>query len=132
MRYLAPLLVFVALAAAKPGPDTAVRLTAAPGPFTLSIEEIGSCPPRWRLLFTRNLPNPGYTMTATMKRLEDQVMRVEIHATPPTRMVAQVITPGTVRVETPFLRKGTWLVDVHYRVGEGKSKRVQAFTLEGS
>ncbi|MDH3592999.1 MAG: hypothetical protein OER88_14025, partial [Planctomycetota bacterium] len=91
------------------------------------------CPPSWRLDLTRDMPTPGWAMKATIKRNDaDKILRVEITATPPHGLVPQVITKGTVRVEAGSLLKGAWLVDVHYKAGGEKSRRVQAFTLRAS
>jgi len=132
MRYAIVLCALAALAGAKPGPNTAIRLERAPDFFTVAIGEIDRCPPGFVLKLSRPMPTPNWTLKVDeVKRTEDGRIVIKITAIAPDGAQSQVMTPTTATAKLGTLRRGPHLIDIWYRVGGQQYRRVQAFLLNG-
>jgi hypothetical protein len=134
MRPLAILAVLVALAGARPGPDTALSLKPVEPMFQVRVVERPSCPPSFDLELTLDLPDPGWSLAVDRISDPDPTLRrvVEITATRAEGAFVQVVTPRTAKLSLGCLRKGVHLIDVHLRHGAAKYERVQAIVLRGA
>lgn len=133
MRPLAILALFAALAGARPGPDTALSLKPLDPMFSVRVVEHPSCPPSFDVELTADMPDPGWTLGVDRVSDPDESGRriVEITATRAEGAFVEVVTPRTAKVPVGFLRKGVYLLDVHFRRGPTKYQRVQAVVLRG-
>jgi hypothetical protein len=134
MRTLLLLLLLVALAAARPGPDTALALEPVDPPFRARILERPSCPPGFDVELTAELPDPGWTLTVDALRGPDAEGRftADLTAARGDGVFPQVVTPRSTKVSLGFLRKGVYLLDLRLRRDPaGKHERVQALVLRG-
>jgi hypothetical protein len=134
MRTLPPLLLLVALSAAKPGPDTALRLEAVEPIFRARVVERPGCPPSFDVELTEELPDSGWTLALDRVQGPDAEGRftAEITAARGDGAFAQVLTPRTVVVPVGFLRKGAYLLDLRLRRDPAAAyERVQALVLRG-
>ncbi len=134
MRPLAILAVLAALAGARPGPDTALTLKPLDPLFQVRVVDLPSCPPRFDIELTADMPDPGWTLALDRVSDPDETGRrtVEITATRAEGAFVQVITPRTVTVGMGCMRKGNYLLDIHLRRGPTKYERVQALVLRGA
>ncbi|HEX5137049.1 MAG TPA: hypothetical protein VFY93_08765 [Planctomycetota bacterium] len=134
MRPLAIIALLVALAGAKPGPDTALTLKPVEPMFRVRVVERPSCPPSFDLELTADMPDPGWSLNVDRVADPDETLRrvVEITATRGDGMFPQVVTARTAKVPLGILRKGVYLIDVQVRQGAAKYERVQAIVLRGA
>jgi len=134
MRPLAILALLVALAGAKPGPDTALTLKPVDPMFQVCVVERPSCPPSFDLELTADMPDPGWSLTVDRVGDPDETGRrvVEITASREEGLFPQIITARTAKVPLGILRKGVYLIDVRLRQGGGSYERVQAIVLKGA
>jgi len=134
MRPLAILALLVALAAARPGPDTALTLKPVDALFRVRVVEWPTCPPSFDLELAAGMPDPGWSLTVDRVADPDETGRrtVEITARRQDDPFPQVVTARTANVPLGILRKGVHLIDLHLRQGAGKYERVQAIVLKGA
>ncbi len=133
MRPTVVLAVLAALAGARPGPDTALTLRPVDPMFAARVVELPSCPPSFVVELTADMPDAGWSLAVDRVSDPDESGRriVEVTATPGEDAFAQVLTPRTVKVPLGMMRKGVYLLDVHFRRGPAKYQRVQAVVLRG-
>lgn len=134
MRPLAILAFLVALAGAKPGPDTALSLKPVEPMFRFRVVERDTCPPSFDLELTADMPDPGWSLAVDRVSDPDETLRrvVDITATRAEGMFAQVVTARTATASLGMMRKGVYLIDIRLRRGEGRHERVQAIVLRGA
>lgn len=134
MRPLAILALLGALAGAKPGPDTALSLSPVEPMFRFLVVERPSCPPSFDLVLAADMPDPGWSLAIDRVSDPDETRRrvVEITATRAEGVFPQVLTERTATAGLGTMRKGTCLIDLHLRRGEGRHERVQAIVLRGA
>lgn len=133
MRPLPILALLAALAAARPGPDTALSLKPLDPMFAVKVVQRPSCPPSFDVELTADMPDPGWSLTLDRVSDPDEAGRrtVEITATRGEGAYVQVVTPRTVTLGLGCMRKGVYLLDIHLRRGPTKYERVQATVLRG-
>ena len=142
MRFTLSLLLLFAIAAsnlaeAKPGPNTALRASLVEGECTVKVKSGDpECPPGFMLAVTVQLPSPGYDLKLEKKVFdrEKRRIRIELRSVPKPgdKSWPQVIVPGTAEIPLGSIRKGRYLVEVHYAWGQqGKSSLIHATVLEG-
>jgi len=122
------------LAAARPGPDTAVRAEVAPRWIRgVTLETRGECPPQWRLLGEVTMPTPGWKLTLDEVERPDAMRRVLlVTGEAPEGSVIQVLTPAKVAWDLGGLRKGATVVEIRYRAGKTKPyETVDALVVRG-
>jgi hypothetical protein len=133
MRILAVTALLAALAGARPGKDTALRLKPVEPMFAVGIAELPSCPPTFVIELTADMPDAGWDLVVDRVSDPDESGRrvVEITATRREGFFAQVLSPRTAKVCLGSMRKGTHLFDVRLRRIEGSYERVQAVVVRG-
>lgn len=124
MRPLAFLALLAALAGARPAVEPV---------FRVRVVEYPICPPRFDVELSAEMPDAGWSLVVDRISDPDESGRriVEITATPGEGAFAQVVTPSTAKLSLGTMRRGVYLLDVHFRRGAAKYQRVQAVVLRG-
>ncbi|MHC4960174.1 MAG: hypothetical protein ACYTGN_17610 [Planctomycetota bacterium] len=135
-RLLVGTLLVAASVLGKPGPDTATRATIVDPACNVAVRmEPRACPSPVVCDVALELPSPGYDLSKPVVQLdrERKRIRIELRATPKPgdRMWPAVMTPAKTTATLGVLRKGRYVVEIHYAVGKDRPLRVHhAFLLD--
>lgn len=117
---LAPWLALACAAGGGKHEPRATRLDWGSRPFEAAgIRVLESYPPQFVLVFTREMPTPGYTFRVDRLDVDARRGRIvaQVSELPPEGMVAQVITEGELSLEVGSLPVGRFVVEIHARRG---------------
>ncbi|MHC4930923.1 MAG: hypothetical protein ACYTGV_01860 [Planctomycetota bacterium] len=131
---LSILFLLVGLVGARPGPETALTCSLATPVFRAArLVAVHHCPPAWTLELTVDLPDPGWEVEVDEICKPDDARRrvVRISSRGKAGAWPQVITTRKLRVPLGSMRKGAYLLDLHYRKSpDTRYRRVQALVLD--
>ncbi len=84
------------------------------------VRVLESDPPRFVLVWSREMPTPGYALRVDSVAVDDEAGRIvaRISELAPSGMVAQVITRTELSIEVGPLPAGRYVVEVRSRKGD--------------
>jgi hypothetical protein len=108
-------------------------LKLAPPAFDLALKGLPACPTPFELTMTRDMPDPGWSLTVDKLERKDRRVVVHVTATRKQGLFPQVITPASTSINLGRFKKGAHVLEIHYRTGaEAKYELTQVALLRGS
>jgi hypothetical protein len=112
--------VIVSVAADSP---TAVRLTIPePAFYAATAETDGE---GFRISLKRDMSTPGFKLEVNGVQIDDEASRIVVRVTehPPAGMAAQVMTPTSLAIPLGRLTRGSYIMEIQLRRGNGGEYR---------